>query len=80
MEPLYHGHLGIIQKSPDNQGVLIFQVSLYDKATFGTITKCVDYAGVLISGVLIKRFHCSYSYIPNAKVIHSDYIKLSMHT
>ena len=30
------------------QGVLIFQVSLYDKAPFGTITKCVDYAGVLI--------------------------------
>ena len=28
--------------------VLIFQVSLYDKAPFGTITKCVDYASVLI--------------------------------
>ena len=25
--------------------VLIFQVSLYDKAPFGTIIKCVDYAG-----------------------------------
>ena len=25
-----------------------FPVSLYDKASFGTITKCVDYAGVLI--------------------------------
>ena len=36
--------------------VLIFQVSLYDKAApFGTITKCVDYIGVLISSV---RFHC----------------------
>ena len=32
----------------DYQGVLIFQVSLYDKAPFGTITKCVDYTGVLI--------------------------------
>ena len=28
--------------------VLIFQISLYDKASFGTITKHVDYAGVLI--------------------------------
>ena len=28
--------------------VLIFQVSLYDKTSFGTITKCVDYGGVLI--------------------------------
>ena len=32
------------QKCPDYQGVLIFQFSLYDKASFGTITKCVDYA------------------------------------
>ena len=40
--------LGTNQKCPDYQGVLIFQVSLYDKAPFGTITKCVDYAGVFI--------------------------------
>ena len=54
VEPVYHGHLGANQKCPDYQGVLIFQVSLYDKAApFGTITKCVDYAGVLISSVLI---------------------------
>ena len=34
---------------PDYQSVLAFQVSLYDKAApFGTITKCVDYAGVLV--------------------------------
>ena len=39
---------GTNQKCPDYQGVLIFQVSLYDKAPFGTITKYVDYAGVLI--------------------------------
>ena len=32
----------ITHKCPD------FQVSLYDKAPFGTITKCVDYAGVPI--------------------------------
>ena len=30
------------------KSVLIIQVSLYDKAPFGTITKCVDYTGVLI--------------------------------
>ena len=29
-------------------GVLIFQVSLYDKAPFGTIARCPDYAGVHI--------------------------------
>ena len=28
--------------------VLIFQVSLYDKAPFGTIARCPDYAGVHI--------------------------------
>ena len=28
--------------------VLIFQVSLYDKVSFGTITKCVDYTDVLM--------------------------------
>ena len=46
---VYYGHLGTNHKCPDYQGVLIFQVSLYDKAApFGTITKCVDYAGVHI--------------------------------
>ena len=34
------------KKCPGYQGVLIFQVSLYDKTPFGT--KYVDYAGVLI--------------------------------
>ena len=48
VEPVYYGYLGTNKKCPDYQGVLIFQVSLYDKAPFGTITKCVDYAGVLI--------------------------------
>ena len=41
-----YGYLGTSHKCPDYQGVP--QVSLYDKALFGTITKCVDYAGVLI--------------------------------
>ena len=48
MEPVYYGHLGTIQKCPDYQGVLIFQVSLYDKAPFGTINKCVDYTDVFV--------------------------------
>ena len=43
---MYYGHLGTNHQCPDYQGVLIFQVSLYDEA--GTISKCVDYAGVLI--------------------------------
>ena len=42
---MYYGHLGVTNKYPDYQGVLIFQVSLYDKAT---IWERVDYAGVLI--------------------------------
>ena len=46
--PVYYEHLGTNKKCPGYQGVLIFQVSLYDKAPFGTITKCVYYAGVLI--------------------------------
>ena len=48
VEPVYYGHLGTNKKCLDYQGVLIFQVSLYDKAPIGTITNCVDYAGVLI--------------------------------
>ena len=37
------GHLGTNKKCPDYQGVLIFQVSLDDKAECGTIIRCVDY-------------------------------------
>ena len=49
MEPVYYGHLGTNKKYPNYQGVgLIFQVSLYDKAPFGTINKSVNYAGVLV--------------------------------
>ena len=36
------------KKCPDYQGVLIFQVILYDKVQFGTSAKCLDYAGVRI--------------------------------
>ena len=61
MEPVYYGQLGTNKKCPDYQIVLIFQVSLYDKASFGTIIKCVDYMQVsLFSSVLINRFHCIY--------------------
>ena len=35
VEPVYYGHLGTNKKCPDYQGVLIFQVSLYDKAHLG---------------------------------------------
>ena len=34
VELVYYGHL---ETRPDYQGVLIFQVSLYDKAPFGII-------------------------------------------
>ena len=43
---MYYGHLGTNHKCPNYQGVLIFQVTLYDKAV--TITKYIDYPGVLI--------------------------------
>ena len=48
VEPVYYGHLGTNQRCPDYQGVLIFQVNLYDKAPFGIIARCPDYAGVHI--------------------------------
>ena len=45
-----YGHIGTIHKFSDYQVYLIFLVSLqvHAKAHFGTMTKCVDYAGVLI--------------------------------
>ena len=43
-----YGHNGASHKCPGYHGVLIFQFSLYDKVSLGTITKCVDYTGVLI--------------------------------
>ena len=46
MELVYYGHLGNNHKWPDYQGILIFQISLYDKAPYRTITKYVDYTGV----------------------------------
>ena len=39
---------GTSKKWPDYQGVLIFQVVLYDKVPFGTSTEYLDYAGVHI--------------------------------
>ena len=51
--------IGTSKKCPDYQGVLIFQVSLYDKAPFGTITISVWIMQVFIfSSVLINMFHC----------------------
>ena len=45
VEPVYYGHL-TNHKFPDYQGVLIFQVRLYNKAPLGAITECVEYADV----------------------------------
>ena len=56
----YYGHLETNEKCPDYQGVLIFQVSLYDKAPFGTINVLIMQLQVsLFSRILINRFHCS---------------------
>ena len=35
------------------------QITLCNKAPFGTIPYCVDYAGVLLLSILINKFHCS---------------------
>ena len=74
--PVYYEHLGTSKKCPGYQGVLIFQVSLYDKAPFGTITKCVDYASALFSSVLINRFHCKIQifFIKDASLLRIAYI------
>ena len=55
---MYYEYIGTIHKYPDYQGVLIIQFNLYAKAPFMTITKCVDYAGILFSSGLINMFHC----------------------
>ena len=54
VEPVYNGHIGTNHKCPDFQGVLIFQVSLCNKAPFGTITKWIMQVS-LFSSVLINR-------------------------
>ena len=48
VKPVYSGHFGTKLKCPNNQGVLIFQVSLHVNGYFGTITKSPDYGGVPI--------------------------------
>ena len=48
VEPVYSGHHGTNQQCPGYQGVLVFQVSLYNRESFGATTKYVDYADVLI--------------------------------
>ena len=60
VEPVHYGHLRTNIKCPDYQGVLIFQVSLSDKASFETITLSVEIMQMsLFSSVLINRFHCT---------------------
>ena len=58
VKPVHYGYIETNKRCPDYYGVLISQVSLYDKESFGTLTKCVDYAGVLISSVVLNRIHC----------------------
>ena len=48
VKPVYYGRFRTNRKCPDYQGALIFQVNLYDKEPFGTITKCMDYASIFI--------------------------------
>ena len=55
MGPVYYGHIGTSQKCPDCQGILIFQVILNDKMQFGTLTKCVDYAGAKCPSTFINN-------------------------
>ena len=54
--------------------VLIFQVSLYVKAQFGTITKCVDYAG----GLIINWFHC-IAYVTSVTKVHIEQLNSLIH-
>ena len=48
MELIHNGSFETIHKYPDYQCILIIQFSLHAKAPFMTMTKCVDYAGVLV--------------------------------
>ena len=50
VQHVYYGHIETIHMCADYRVSMIIQVSLqiHAKAHFGTMTKCVDYAGVLI--------------------------------
>ena len=57
MDPAHYSHPGaILAKDENYQGVLIFQVSLHDKNIFGTISKCVDCAGVQVPDLQVSRY------------------------
>ena len=43
----YYRDLGTNHNCPYYQGVLLFQVNVYNKAPFGAIIKFMDYAGVI---------------------------------
>ena len=58
VEPVYYGHLGTTKKCPDYQGVLIFQVSLYEKHHLGPQLSMWIIQVSLFSSVLNNRFHC----------------------
>ena len=64
-------------KCPDYHGVLIFQVSLHDNASFGTTAIGVWIMQVsTFSSVLINRFHCSRICISTDSPTYSSYILL----
>ena len=71
MKPVYYGRHGTDKKCPDYQGVLIYQVILYDKVQFGTSAKRLDYAGVCIvfSSVHINGFHSTKKKERNRSII-----------
>ena len=51
-------HLGTDQKGPDYQGVLIFQIILYEKCHLGPQLSVWIMQMSLFSSVHINRFHC----------------------
>ena len=60
---------------------------IYDKVQFGTINRCVNYPGVLVSGVLFNRLHCiasqKYRFMPkfiHAYILWTDNLNMILHT
>ena len=47
VQPVYYGHIVNIHKCTDYQGIQV-SLQVHAKAHFGTMIKCVDFAGVLI--------------------------------
>ena len=71
---MHYGHLGTNKKCPDYQGVLIFQVILYEKVPgpFGTLTKCVDYECTVATGMFGNYLRCIYTLHVSTESCHWD--------